>query len=144
MGPLDWESSSLTFPTKKDVPIFDEGNLSNNGNSPSICSTFSSISQKEEQRDFDDSTKNKNQETMNTINKNDSDELTEETNDTPIEVFSSFEAKQRLQPEDWKRVELRYWGKQRLPQISDVNRKLSSTKTLALITSNFETCSRIP
>ena len=47
MGPLDWESNALTFPTKKDVPIFDEGNSSNNGNSLSICSTFSSISEKE-------------------------------------------------------------------------------------------------
>ena len=70
--------------------------------------------------------------------------MTEETNDTPIQMFSSFEAKQRLQPQDWERVELRYWGKHRLPYISDVNRKLSNTETLALIRSNFETCSRIP
>ena len=53
----------VSFPTKKDVPIFDEGDLSNDGNSPSICSNFRSISQKEEQRDFDDSAKNKNRET---------------------------------------------------------------------------------
>ena len=52
--------------------------------------------------------------------------------------------KQNRGYKDWERVELRYWGKHRLPYISDVNRKLSNTETLALIRSNFETCSRIP
>ena len=70
--------------------------------------------------------------------------MTEETNDTPIQMFSSSEEKQRLQPQDWERIKLKYWGKHRLPYISDVNRKLSNTETLALIRSNFETCSRIP
>ena len=51
------------FLQKKNVPIFDEGDLSNDGNSPSICTNFRSISQKEEQQDFDDSAKNKNRET---------------------------------------------------------------------------------
>ena len=64
-------------------------------------------------------------------------------NDTPIQMSGSFEAKQRLQPRDWERVELRYWGKHRLPYISDVNRKLPKTETLALIRSNAKTCSRI-
>ena len=113
----DWQKLyEVSFPTKKDVPIFDEGDLNNDGNSPSICSNFRSISQKEEQRDFDDSAKNKNRETetergVKRKDKNDSDELTEETNDTPIQMFSSFEAKQRLQSQDWERAELRYWGK---------------------------------
>ena len=56
----------------------------------------------------------------------------------------SFEEKQWLQPQDWERVELRYWGKHRLPYISDVNRKLSNTETLSLIRANVETCSRMP
>ena len=110
------------------MPIFDEGDLSNDVNSPSICSNFRSISQKEEQRDFDDSAKNKNREIetergVKRKDKIDSDELTEETNGTPIQMFSYFEAKQRLQPQDWERFELKYWGKHRLPYISDVNRK---------------------
>ena len=46
----DWQKLyEVSFPTKKDVPIFDEGDLSNDGNSPSICSNFRSISRKEEQ-----------------------------------------------------------------------------------------------
>ena len=80
------------------MPIFDEGDLSNDGNSPSICSNFRSISQKEEQRDFDGSAKNKNRETetergVKRKDKNDSDELTEEANGTPIQMFSYFETK---------------------------------------------------
>ena len=60
----DWQKLyEVSFPTKNDVPIFDEGDLSNDENSPSICSDFRSISQNEEQRYFDDSAKNKNQET---------------------------------------------------------------------------------
>ena len=65
--------------------------------------------------------------------KNDSDKLTEQANDTPIQITSSFEAKQRLQPQDWERVEIRYWGKHQIPYISDVNRKSSNTETLALM-----------
>ena len=59
-------------------------------------------------------------------------------------MFCYFEAKQRLQPQDWERVELRYRGKHQLPYISDVNRKLSNTETLTLIRSNVETYSRMP
>ena len=59
-------------------------------------------------------------------------------------MFSSFEAKQRLQPQDWERIELRYWGKHRLPYISDFDSKVSNTETLALIRSNIETCSKTP
>ena len=101
----------VSFPTKNDVPIFDGGDLSNNGNSHSICSNFRSSSQKEGQRDFYDMAKNKNRgteterETKN--DKNDSDELTEKVNDTPIQMFSCFEAKERLQPQNRERVELR-------------------------------------
>ena len=50
---------------KNIVPIFDEGDLSHDGNSSLICSEFRSISQKEEQQDFDDSAKKKNRETEN-------------------------------------------------------------------------------
>ena len=104
----------VSFPTKNDVAIFDEGDLSNDGNSPSICRDFRSIYQNKEPRDFDDSATSKNQDNTEKErgakrkDKNDSDELTEEANDTPIQMFSSFEAKQRLQPQDWERVELRY------------------------------------
>ena len=49
------------FPAKKNAFIFDEEDLSNDGNSPSICSDFRSISQNKERRHFDDSAKNKNQ-----------------------------------------------------------------------------------
>ena len=63
---------------------------------------------------------------------------------TLIQMFSSFKAKQKLQPQDWERVELGYCGKHRLPYISDINRKLSNTETLAVIRLNTETCSRIP
>ena len=48
------------FPAKKNAFIFDEEDLSNDGNSPSICSDFRSISQNKELRHFDDSAKNKN------------------------------------------------------------------------------------
>ena len=70
----------VSFPTKNIVPIFDERDF--DGNSPSICSDFSSISQKEEQRGFGDSAKKKNRETetkrgAKRNDKNDSDELTE-------------------------------------------------------------------
>ena len=58
-------------------------------------------------------------------------------------MFSSFETKQRFQSQDWERIELRYWGKHRLPYVSDVNRKLPNTETLALIWLNVKTCSRI-
>ena len=44
---------------KNIVPICDEGDLSNDRNSPLICSDFRSIRQDEEQRDFDDSAKRK-------------------------------------------------------------------------------------
>ena len=53
--------SYMKFPflQKNDVPIFDGGDISNAGSSPSICGNFRSISQKEAQHDFDDSAKNK-------------------------------------------------------------------------------------
>ena len=72
----------VSFPAKNDdVPIFHEGNLSNDGNSRSICSDFRSISQNKEQRHFDRSAKNKNRNTgtergAKRKDKNDSDELT--------------------------------------------------------------------
>ena len=51
--------------------------------------------------------------------------MTVEANGTPIQMLSSFEANRGL----------RHWGKQRLPYTTDVNRKLSNTETLALISS---------
>ena len=45
------------------VDIFDEGDLSDDGKSPLICSNFRSISQNKKQRVFDDSAKNKNRDT---------------------------------------------------------------------------------
>ena len=66
------------------------------------------------------------------IKSNDSDELTEEANHTPIPMSNSSGAKQWLQTKDWERVELRYWGKHPIPHVSDVNRKLLNTETLAL------------
>ena len=63
---------------------------------------------------------------------NDSDELTEEANHTPIPMSNSSGAKQWLQTKDWERVELRYWGKHPIPHVSDVNRKLLNTETLTL------------
>ena len=82
---------------KNIVPICDEGDLSNDRNSPLICSDFRSIRQDEEQRDFDDSAKRKiekqkQKEEHKKKDKNDSDKLTE-----PIPMFSSFKANQRLQ-----------------------------------------------
>ena len=59
-------------------------------------------------------------------------------------MFCYFEAKQRLQLQDWERVELRYRGKHQLPYIRHVNRKLLNTETLAIIRSNVETFSRMP
>ena len=97
----------MKFPfLQKKVSIFNEGHLSNDGNSPSICSDFKSIYQKQEQRDFDDSAKNKNRETetergVKKKDKNNSDELTVEANDTPIQMFSSFEVNRGL----------RHWSK---------------------------------
>ena len=72
----------VSFPMKSIVPIFDEGHLSHDGNSSLICSEFRSISQKEEQQDFDDSAKKKNRETetekgAKRKDRNDRDELTE-------------------------------------------------------------------
>ena len=69
------------FPAKKNAFIFDEEDLSNDGNSPSICSNFRSISHNKERRNFDDSAKNKNRNTetergAKRNDKNDSDELT--------------------------------------------------------------------
>ena len=75
--------------------------------------------------------------------KNDSTELTEAANDTPIPMFNSFEPKHRLQTQNWEKVELRHLGKQRIPYVSDVNKKLPNTEILVLTRSNFETCSRI-
>ena len=102
----DWQKLyEISFPTKNNVPIFDEGDLRNDGNSSSICSNFRNIFQKEEQRDFDDNAKKKSRETeterwAKRRGKNDGDELIEEANDTPIQMFSSSEVKQRLQPQD--------------------------------------------
>ena len=50
----------LFFPAKKNAFIFGEEDLSNDGNSSSICSDFRNISQNKERRHFDDSAKNKN------------------------------------------------------------------------------------
>ena len=71
----------VSFPAKKDASVSDEEDLSNDGNSPSICSDFRSISQNKERRHFDDSAKNKNRNTetergAKRNDKNDSDELT--------------------------------------------------------------------
>ena len=71
----------VSFPAKKDASVSDEEDLSNDGNSPSICSDFRSISQNKERRHFDDSAKNKNRNTetergAKRNGKNDSDELT--------------------------------------------------------------------
>ena len=76
--------------------------------------------------------------------KNGSDELTKQANDTPVPMISPFEGKQRLQPEEWERVELRYQSKYGLPCMSDVSRKLSITEALALIRLNVEACYKIP
>ena len=64
-------------------------------------------------------------------------------NDTQNQTFSSFNAKQRLQPQDWERTELKHWGKCRLPYMSNVNKNFSNTETLTLVRLNVETCSRI-
>ena len=88
---LDFQKlCEVSIPTKNDVTIFDEGELSNDGNSPSICSYFRSISQNKEHRDFDDNAKSKNRDTetergAKRKDKNDSDELTEEANDTSVQ-----------------------------------------------------------
>ena len=55
-----------------------------------------------------------------------------------------FKTKERLQPQNWERLELRYWDKHRLPYVTDVNRKFPTTETLIFIRSNAKTCSRIP
>ena len=93
MASKDWIFKSYVkfpFPQKNDVAIFDEGELSNDGNSPSICSDFRSIPQNKEHRDFDDNAKSKNRDTetergAKRKDKNDSDELTEEANDTSVQ-----------------------------------------------------------
>ena len=80
----------VSFPTKDDAPIFDKGDLSNDGNSSSVYSNFTRISQNMKQRDFDDSAKSKNRDTETERggkrkDENDSNELIEEANDAPIQ-----------------------------------------------------------
>lgn len=61
LAPKDLISKSYTkFSFLQTIPVFDAGDKGDDGNSPPVSSDFRSISQEEGQRDFDDSTKNKN------------------------------------------------------------------------------------
>ena len=93
----------VSFPTKNDAPVFDKRDLGNDGNSSSVYSNFRRMFQNMKQRDFDDSAKSNNRDTETERggkrkDENDSNELTEEANDAPIQMISFFKQNRGYSP----------------------------------------------
>ena len=84
------------------IPIFDAGDKGDDGNSPPVCKILGAFPRNRDNEILMTVRKIKirNRNRKRSKKKNDSTELTEAANDTPIPMFNSFEPKHRLQTQN--------------------------------------------